>query len=286
MKFAGRSANGYKAFLFIMEGWIKLHRKFVSWEWFTDFKTSHLFLYLLLSANHEDKNWRGQKVKRGQLITGRKSLSEKTGLSEQTIRTSIDRLKSTNEITIKTTNKNSLITVLNYDFYQNKETANQQTNQQLTNKQPTTNQQLTTNKNVNNIKNDNNDKKVYSNDVNFLYSLYPTKCPIKNNSTGKGDRNKKQIEKLLKSKTKEELKNTIEFYIDDCKRSNTWIKNFSTFLNNLPEVNQMVYFKTDFDADSVYRELTKKDFDNSQFASHLDRLIIFDNKPEYKNLIK
>ena len=145
-----------------MDGWVKLHRKFVNWEWFTDYKTSHLFLYLLLSANHKESNWRGQTVKRGQLITGRKSLSEKTGLSEQSIRTCLDRLKSTNEITIKTTNKNSIITVLNYDLYQNKESDNQQNNQQLTIKQPTSNQQLTTNKNDNNKK---NEKKIDINPI-------------------------------------------------------------------------------------------------------------------------
>ncbi len=145
-----------------MDGWVKLHRKFVNWEWFTDHKTSHLFLYLLLSANHKESNWRGQTVKRGQLITGRKSLSEKTGLSEQSIRTCLDRLKSTNEITIKTTNKNSIITVLNYDLYQNKESDNQQSNQQLTIKQPTSNQQVTTNKNDNNKK---NEKKIEINPI-------------------------------------------------------------------------------------------------------------------------
>ena len=52
------------------------------------------------------------------------------------------------EITIKSTNKYSIITILNYESYQDEEiTTNNQTNNQLTNNQQATNKQLTTNKN-------------------------------------------------------------------------------------------------------------------------------------------
>ena len=134
-------------------GFIKLWRKFLKWGWYEDVNTKAVFLHLLLTANYEDKEWRGIAVKRGQVVTGRKKLSEELGISEQNVRTSLTRLKSTNEITIKTTNKFSVITVINYDTYQSHEAStNQQTNQlsnqQLTNNQPTTNQQLTTTKEI------------------------------------------------------------------------------------------------------------------------------------------
>jgi hypothetical protein len=62
-------------------------------------------------------------------------------------RTCLKNLKKSKKITIKTTNKYSIITIVNWDTYQNdQDIANHQTNQQLTNNQPTTNQQLTTNK--------------------------------------------------------------------------------------------------------------------------------------------
>jgi hypothetical protein len=141
-----------------MEGWIKIHRKLITWEWYNDSKMVHLFLHLLLSANHSDGNWQGVSVKRGQLITGRIKLSAVTGISEQSIRTCLSKLESTKELTIKTTNKNSIITLLNYDSYQIKESANQQLTSKLTNNQPTTNQQLTTNKNDNNKKNEDKTK--------------------------------------------------------------------------------------------------------------------------------
>ena len=137
-----------------MEGWIKIHRKLITWEWYNDSKMVHLFLHLLLSANHLDGKWQGVSVKRGQLITGRIKLSAVTGISEQSIRTCLSKLESTKELTIKTTNKNSLITLLNYDSYQIKESANQQSTSKLTNNQPTTNQQLTTNNNDKNKKNE------------------------------------------------------------------------------------------------------------------------------------
>lgn len=139
-----------------MAGWIKMHRNITKWEWYDDSKMVHLFFHLVVSANHKDGNWRGQDVKRGELITGRKKLSSVTGISEQSIRTCLERLVSTNEITIKPTNKNSLITILNYDLYQEKENNNQQP----TNNQPTTNQQSTTNKNEKNVKKEEEVKEV------------------------------------------------------------------------------------------------------------------------------
>jgi len=148
-----------------VEGWIKLHRKLKEWEWYTDSKMVHLLIHLIMSANHEPKKWRGQEIGRGQLLTGRKQLSSTTGISEQSIRTCLERLKETKEITSKSTNQNSIITICNYDSYQQKEApTNQQTNQQstsqLTSDQPATNQRPTTNKNDKKDKKEKNDKNI------------------------------------------------------------------------------------------------------------------------------
>jgi hypothetical protein len=141
-----------------MEGYIKVHRKLIEWRWYKKSETVHLFIHLLLSANHADGYWEGISVRRGQHITGRKKLSELTGLSEQSIRTCLNRLKSTGEITIKSTNQFSIITICNYDKYNDSKAlinrqANHQTDQQSTSDQPTTNQPPTTNKNEKNDKN-------------------------------------------------------------------------------------------------------------------------------------
>ena len=152
-----------------MEGWIKLHRKFVEWEWFNVDEMVKLFIYLLLTANHETTKWRGIEIKRGQLLTGRKSLHDKTKISEQTLRTCLSRLEKTGEINLQSTNRFTIITISNYDSYQsNQPTTNQLTNQQLTSDQPTTNQQLTTNKND---KKEKNEKNIINKDEILVNSL-------------------------------------------------------------------------------------------------------------------
>lgn len=131
-----------------MDGWIKLHRKFNE----TAFKRKPLivalFIHLLTNANHKQSKmlWNGEEmiVEAGQLVTGRLSLSEQTGLSQQSVRTALVILKSTNTITIKTTTKFSVITICKWKEYQMLTNG-------LTNNQPTTNQQLTTNKNDKNV---------------------------------------------------------------------------------------------------------------------------------------
>lgn len=133
-----------------MTGWIRIHRKFLDWEWFNKSEAVHLFMYLVLKANHKDGQWQGIDVKRGQFVTSFGKISSDTGISLQTIRTLLKKFEKTNEINIQTTNKFTIVTLCKYECYQEE---NELTNTQLTNEQQTTNKQLTTNKN------DKNDKK-------------------------------------------------------------------------------------------------------------------------------
>jgi len=128
-----------------MSGWIKIHRQITEWEWYNDANTFRLFMHLILKANHKAKNYRGVKIEVGCLMTGRELLSKETGLSIQQIRTCLERLKSTKEITIKTDKQGTVIQILKYEKYQ------VSTNESTT-KQPTSNQQVTTNKNEKNEK--------------------------------------------------------------------------------------------------------------------------------------
>jgi len=112
-----------------MQGWISLHRQIVEWEWYNEPNTFRLFIHLLLKANHKPKKWKGKTIEAGELVTGRKQLA--------------------NEITIKTTNKYSLISINNWSKYQ---ATNQQTNKRSTSNQP----------HLKNVY-----KNVYKNKVNF-----------------------------------------------------------------------------------------------------------------------
>lgn len=130
--------------------WVKLHDSWLEWEWHTDPNMVSLFFHLLSMASKKDTRFRGYNIKRGQVVVGRKMLSEKTGISEQTVRTCLARLEHTGEISRKSTNKFSIITICNYNSYQ---PNFGESNQQLTSNQPTTNQQLTTLKDNKNIDN-------------------------------------------------------------------------------------------------------------------------------------
>jgi len=119
-------------------GWVKLHRKITEWGWYQDSHMVHLFIHLIASANHKDGEWRGTEVKKGQLICGLHSLSETTGITTRSLRTCLSRLEQGNEITRKTTNKFTIITVCKYEEYQSEEVEDRQTNdKQTTNKRQT-----------------------------------------------------------------------------------------------------------------------------------------------------
>ena len=135
-------------------GWIKLHRKILdnplskkpSWAW--------LWVILLLLANHNEENsfiWKGERLtqKRGQFITGRKKLKEITGIPETTIEGILDYLESQHQIRQQKTSGYRLITILNWETYQNSDI--------VSDNKPTTNRQRAdTIKNDKNVKNDKN----------------------------------------------------------------------------------------------------------------------------------
>ncbi|WP_304960585.1 hypothetical protein [Thomasclavelia cocleata] len=97
---------------------VKLFRSFISWEWYTDQNTKDVFIHCLLMANWKDKKWKGTVIPRGSFITSISRLSSDLNLSEKKIRTAINHLKQSNDITVKTTNQYSLITVVKYGVYQ------------------------------------------------------------------------------------------------------------------------------------------------------------------------
>lgn len=149
------------------EGFIKLHRKFIDWEWYRDVNTKILFLHLLFKVNWKDGRFMGIEVPRGSLITSIEHLASETGLTVQNVRTSINKLKSTGELTSKPTNKYTLVTLTNYGFYQDDD-------KQLTNKSTDklTNEQQTTNNNRRKKEYNNN---IYAQNFEKFWEAYPKK---------------------------------------------------------------------------------------------------------------
>jgi hypothetical protein len=156
-----------------MQGWIKLHRKLLE-NPIVCKDSDHLavWVYLLLNATHEayPALFKGKKItlEPGQLITGRKSISSKLSVSESKVKRILIELENDQQIDRQRSNQNSLISILNWDKYQE---CDQQDGHQMTSKRPASDQPVTTNKNVKNVKNEKKD----------IYSELPTELhePLK-----------------------------------------------------------------------------------------------------------
>lgn len=154
-----------------MNGYIKIHRDLLDWEWYDNSVVKDVFLHLLLNATHKEKQWQGITLEPGQVVVSYKSLAEKLGFSVQQTRTAISNIQTTGEITRKSTNKYTVISITNWAKYQlydgkstSKITNKIATNQQTNNKQP--NNQSTTTEEYNKYK---NVKKENKNKYNSLF---------------------------------------------------------------------------------------------------------------------
>lgn len=116
--------------------WVKLFSKFIFWEWYKDSNTKDLFIHCLLKANWKDGRFEGVEIKRGSFATSLNTLQKELGLSKQQVRTALKHLISTHELTQVTYPKFSVITIVNYELYQQINTV---ANNQLTQEQHTSN---------------------------------------------------------------------------------------------------------------------------------------------------
>lgn len=128
-------------------GYIKIHRKLLDWQWHDIPEMVTVWMHLLLDASYEKSEWRGVVRERGQLTIGLRAYSKRCGMSIQSLRTCLQRLISTHEITSESTNQYTLITITQYDSYQTneKESTNgitiETTIEQQTNNKRITNEQ-------------------------------------------------------------------------------------------------------------------------------------------------
>ena len=99
-------------------GFILLHRSILRWEWYGDLNTARLFIHLLLTVNYEPQRWQGIAVERGQRVASLAKLADETGLTVKQVRTALEHLKRTGEVTHTATSKYGLFTVNHYDRYQ------------------------------------------------------------------------------------------------------------------------------------------------------------------------
>ena len=151
-------------------GFIKLYRSLLKWEWIDNPNVLTVFIHCLLLANHQDNKWHGVLVERGTFITSISKLSQSAGLTPQQVRTALKKLSKSGEVVTKSQQgaKYTIIRVCNYEKFQdNKEITKyqQSDNKVITKCQQSDNKVITTNKNDKNDKKDKKDKKYYEDDA-------------------------------------------------------------------------------------------------------------------------
>ncbi len=165
-----------------MEGWIKLHRKLLE-NPIVCKDADHLavWTYLLLKATHRERDsiFKGERItlKPGQLIAGRKSIASFLKINEIKVQRILKLLENEHQIEQQTSNRNRLITILNWGLYQGNE---QQDEQQMNNKRTTDEQQMNTYKNIKNDKN--NKKNIYAHFTPPTLEEVISYCKERNNS--------------------------------------------------------------------------------------------------------
>ena len=132
-----------------MNGYIKLHRSMLDNEWHDDPITTAVWIYCLLRANYETARWHGLIIQPGQFVTSLGSMAKDVGISVRQLRTALNHLKSTNQLTRQATKSASLITIVNWAMYQSagekatrQATKNASLERQATDKQATTNKEI------------------------------------------------------------------------------------------------------------------------------------------------
>lgn len=124
-------------------GFICLYRQITQWEWYQNPNTFRLFIHILLMANYTEGRFEGKEISRGQLVTSLPSLSKQTNLSVRQVRTALDHLILTGELTSKAYSKYRIITVVKYNEYQ---LSDRQTDSQLTANRQAVDSQVTGNR--------------------------------------------------------------------------------------------------------------------------------------------
>lgn len=125
-------------------GYIRLWRKSLDAGWIRNHKLWAFWTYCLMKASYKEFDaivgLQVVHLMPGQFIFGLHVASKETGLTIREIRTILDFLRKAENLTIKTTNKFSIITIINWPTYQGEEIKNDTLNDKpLTNKGQHTN---------------------------------------------------------------------------------------------------------------------------------------------------
>ncbi|MDD5792271.1 MAG: hypothetical protein PUD22_06795 [Erysipelotrichaceae bacterium] len=97
--------------------YVKIYRSLTEWRLFHNKNALTLFITILLKANWKEKKWDGMVIESGEMVTSIKHLCELTNLTESKVRLLLKKMDG-EEITIKTTNRFTLIKLNKWAYYQ------------------------------------------------------------------------------------------------------------------------------------------------------------------------
>ena len=98
-----------------VEPYIKICTNLIrEWHWFNNPNVFNLYIHCRILLNHNATTWQGIEIPKNSFITSYENLSLKTGMSISKIRTALKNLMETQDITCKSTNRNTIITVVNF----------------------------------------------------------------------------------------------------------------------------------------------------------------------------
>lgn len=223
-----------------MAGYYKIPKDITGRKWFGDPVTMYFYLRVAIKADEEG----------GSFNTSISKLAHDFGLSVKQVRGSLAKLIRANDVASERASKGTQITICNSDCYKGTSKARGQGAGQGIGQtytppfgpspsfpaplSPTPPISPSQKKTANAV------KESIEDSVNRVYASYPTKCPVNGRATGKSFRDKEHIAKLLKDGrySADSLINSIQRYVEDCTSTQTFIKNFSTFLNNIPDYSE------------------------------------------------
>ena len=218
------------------KGYILLHRQIQDcWIWKTgayDKRSAWIDLLMMVNHNESELFFDGevQTVKRGQYVTSYRNLAERWGWKKDKVSRFLNALEMDHMITKKSDTKRTLITIINYEIYQNVEKKNAT---------PTKHEQDSDDTKINNVINDNtlNTKNtLYSANFEMFWKTYPR-------HKEKQKAHKCYLARLKDGFSEEELLQAAKNYADECKRlkrEEQYIKLGATFLSaNTPFVDYL-----------------------------------------------
>ncbi|WP_297642785.1 hypothetical protein [uncultured Bacteroides sp.] len=220
-----------------MGNYIKISRNILEWEWYKNLNTCRLFFHLILKANWKDGRFEGKDIPTGSFVSSISKLSDETGLTQREVRTAINHLKTTGELTVKGHAKYSIFTVNNYYRYQE---SDKQNGIQTTNNRHTSDTQAPGERHSNDIQSTTIEegKKEKREEVNNLckaeaLSLFERLWQIYPSKKGKGQVSLAAKQRLLKVGY-EEMVRAIDRYRTELEKDSDWRKpqNGSTFFNS------------------------------------------------------